>query len=292
MKQLLAVLAMLVCLSGRAAFFPNSFTTNSTGKTGNTIPSNTSDLYPLMFLLPDGTGPDRTIYFNANFLMRATNAVFGGSMSLNGRTNKLSIANDQLLLDGVAISGGTAAAPINNLYVTNLFVQNGSHNTMIISNSLTIQPVKTNLLATTSTGLVTNANYGSGISWDPTTRTLSATASGSASTWVPNAALAYSGGTNVTMDASGGTNFTLLVTNTVFMAAPSNPPGSTSTNTSWTVTFKMDGTGGYAVTWTNLFKGAQFQPLTNANAISLVTITTSPFTNGQYWLDYGIFGLQ
>ncbi len=213
------------------------------------------------------------------------------SLSLSGQTNRLTMANNQLLLDGSPIIG-TSNAPVNNFYATNFYVQNGNHNNMIVSNSFKLIPAgPSKILRTDSNTNVVAAVIGTGLAFDGTNLTTTGSSSG-ASVWIPNTALTYSGGTNITMDASGGTNFTVAVTNTIFMADPTNPPGSTSTNTSWTMTFKMDGTGGYAVTWTNKFKGIQFQPLTNANAVSMVTITTSSFTNGQYYLDYGITGLQ
>lgn len=44
------------------------------------------------------------------------------SLSLSGETNRLSIANDQLLLDGVAISGSSESAPVTNFYATTINV--------------------------------------------------------------------------------------------------------------------------------------------------------------------------
>ncbi len=180
----------------------------------------------------------------------------------------------------------------NNLVVSNLYTVNGAHNTMIITNSLTLQTVKTNVLATTSSGLVTQVNYGTGLTWTPSTLTLSASGGGGASVWVPNTALTYSGGTNLTIDGSGGTNFYALLTNTAFFATPSNIPASSTTNTSFTVFFQQNTTGTWDVTWTNAsFKwpgGSQFKPLTNASSVSWVTFTMSPFTNGIFVGDYGV----
>lgn len=219
----------------------------------------------------------------------ATNDLF---LLASGATNK-HVRYDNLknaVNSGVSnvIATNITAVTINS--TTNIVnVAKGGHVT--VENTFTLLPAGPNkLLRTDSDTNVVAATIGSGLAFDGTT--LSATGGGGASVWVPTTALTYSGGTNVTMHASGGTNFTVEVTNTTFMAAPSNPPGSSSTNTTWTVTFKMDATGGYVVTWTNLFKGPQFQPLTNANAVSMVTITTSTLTNGQYFLDYGLIGLQ
>jgi len=117
---------------------------------------------------------------------------------------------------------------------------------------------------------------------------------GGASVWVPNTALTYSGGTNLTIDGSGGTNFFVTLTNTAFFVTPSNVPASKATNTSFQVWFMQDGTGGRLVTWTNAsfkFPGgstAAFQPLTNANAVSYISFSMSPFTNGIFVADYGV----
>ncbi len=92
--------------------------------------------------------------------------------------------------------GTTETNLILNFYSqTNIYhVSKGG--TLIASNSLSIQPVKTNMLATTETGLVTNVNYGANISWDPVTRTISSTASGGGAT------------THVTTLGWSGTNLT------------------------------------------------------------------------------------
>lgn len=126
--------------------------------------------------------------------------------------------------------------------------------------------------------------------------TLTASGGGSASPWLPNTPLTYSG-TNVTIDGSGGTNFYLSVTGTTFFATPSNIPASASSNTAFTVFFKMT-TAGSEVTWTNgsfKFPGgptAAFQPDTNANAISWVNFYMSPVTNGIFVADYGVLASQ
>lgn len=297
MKKLLSLLLLLWTYeSWSQSILRNSYTTNATGRTPNVLPTSTNTIYPMMVLNPDGSGTDRQILFSEYLTLTGTNTTLGGNLSLNGRTNKLSIANNTLFLDGVQVSGGSESAPVNNFYSTNNFFVSGKGNTLIVTQALTIEAVKTNVLATTSSGLVTNANYGSGITWDPSTLTISASGGGGASTWVPVTALAYSGGTNITMSAAGSTNFTVTLTNTTFMAAPTEAPSSPTTNTSWTVTFKQDATGGRLVTWTNkfFFPGGSlgaFQPDTNANAVSMVTITTSPYTNGNYFVDYGILGL-
>lgn len=183
------------------------------------------------------------------------------------------------------LPGTTSSAPINNFYVTNLFVQNGGHNTMIITNSLTIQPVKTNVLATTSTGLVTNANYGSGISWDPTTLTISATASGSGVTTVVTP-LAYSG-TNITgfNCLTNNATYTLLLTNhCLFDASTFTGLPNTTTNLFFTLGLKQDSAGTWVPKFTNSIvawaDGVQPVIKTNANAVSYLYFHTHLFTNG------------
>jgi len=185
----------------------------------------------------------------------------------------------------------------NNLTTSNFYAVNGNHNTLIVTNALSLTSLGTNkLLRIGSNGAVTNIANGSGVltndgsggfSWV----TVSGGSSG-ASVWVPNTALTYSSGTNVTIDGSGGTNFFLNVTNTTFFVTPSNIPASSSSNTSFTVYFKMV-TAGSAVTWTNgsfKFPGnSQFQPTTNANAVSWVSFSMSPFTNGIFMSDYGVY---
>jgi len=108
-----------------------------------------------------------------------------------------------------------------------------------------------------------------------------------------NTALAYSGSTNITVDLNAGSTFYLTVTNTAFFTTPSNVPSSATTNQTIYVFFKMDGTGGYSITFTNgtfKFPGGTVPTITtNANAVSMLTLTTSPFTAGQL---YGVSTLD
>ncbi len=180
----------------------------------------------------------------------------------------------------------SASTPINDLYVTNIYSQNGSHNVMIITNSLTLQSVKTNVLATTATGLITKANYGTGIAWDPTTLTLSSTATGGgASTWVPVATLAFVT-TNVTIPLNGGTNFVVTLTNgSTGYFNFSGAPAAATTNTTFTVTAIQDGTGVRAMGWDVTvahFQGGVVPVITtNANAEDVFTISLSAKTAGK-----------
>ncbi len=201
---------------------------------------------------------------------------------------------------------------INNFYATNIFATNITvTQTITVTTNLFSIAKGGHLTISTNITIMTNASLTfSNLPWpsvmvvgangDLTNANLSGlTLSGNTLTAISASpvvtALTYSSATNVTMSAAGGTNFTLEVTNTVFMAAPLNPPGAASPQTCWTITFRENATGAHAITWTNLFKfpgGTQFQFLTNAAAVSTCTICTSPYTNGQYYVDYGILGVQ
>ena len=141
----------------------------------------------------------------------------GGSISLSGDTNRLSMAGGVLLLDGVQISA-SASAPINNWYSTNNFYVTGKGNTLIITQTLTLNYVKTNLLATDASGVVTNALYGSGISWDPATRTISSTASGGLAT--SGSAYSIVGGSAI------ATNNWVALSNAYVSAKSATPQGA------------------------------------------------------------------
>lgn len=107
MKRILTLL--LLCSMWNSVAQPvirQSFTTNSSGKTPNILATTTNTIYPLMVLNPDGSGGDRSILFSEFLTLTGTNTTLGGNLSLNGRTNKLSIASDTLFLDGVAVGGG------------------------------------------------------------------------------------------------------------------------------------------------------------------------------------------
>lgn len=145
-----------------------------------------------------------------------------GAISLSAETNKLSIANDQLLLDDVPISGGTETAPVNNFYATNIFYQSGKGNTLIITQQLTLNYMPTNILATDGSGGVTNAVIGSGLTWTPSTRTLTA----SGDTTFSNVVTLTQTGTNISqLDFSlvqNGGVFKLSLTNNGYIGAPAN----------------------------------------------------------------------
>lgn len=122
MKRFLAVLLLCSASAVAQPIMRQAATTNSTPKLPNLLPANTNPLFPLSVLDPDGTGADRSFHFTPGFSLTGSNMTVPGNLSLNGRTNRLSIANDQLLLDGVAISGSSESAPVTNFYATTINV--------------------------------------------------------------------------------------------------------------------------------------------------------------------------
>jgi hypothetical protein len=176
-------------------------------------------------------------------------------------------------------------------FITNNIFLSGKGNTLIVTQALTIQAIKTNLLATTSTGLVTNANYGTGVSWDPSTLTLSASggggSAGSTNYRSPVVTLTMTG-TNV--DAGqidwARTNqcYRLTLTNSAFFGDTvcTNVPDTNSFQ--WLqLDLVQDATGGRKVTFTNsIFAGVNgtFAITTNASAWDSCTLINSRQTNG------------
>lgn len=205
---------------------------------------------------------------------------------------------------GMVTGGSSTTIVVQTITVVtnNVQVMKGGHVT--ISNNITMVTNSTltfsnmpwpSVMVVGANGDLTNASL-SGLTLVGNTLTASGSGGG-ASVWVPNTALAYSG-SNVTIDGSGGTNFFLNLTGTTFFATPANIPASKTTNTSFSVFFQQPSTGTCLVTWTNgSFKwpggslGA-FQPDTNANAVSWVSFTMSPFTNGIFMGSYGVLGSQ
>lgn len=83
-------------------------------------------------------------------------------------------------------------------------------------------------------------------------------------------------GSNVsTVDFSAGSVFSLTATNDAYFGAPANLPG-TGFNQTAQIYVKQDATGGRAVTLTNLWN-VSGTVKTNANSVSVITVSTSPF---------------
>lgn len=252
MKHLLSIL--LLCWSWSAWAQPlqrNAATTNAGApKLPNLLPSTTSPLFPVMVENPDGSGGDRTISYIPGFTLTVTNLTVPGSLLLNGRTNRLSIANDKLLLDG---------APLASTTVTNTEI-----------NSVTLNVTTQNFhLAKGSTLVITQVAH---FAWS--TLTMS--------------------GSNVSaVNLTNSTLFKLRLTNDAFMVAPINFPGTNFGGT-YQVHVEQDGTGGRSLTLTNSSwrlsgQGASTNQVaaitTNANAVSVLTFATSPFSSS---LLYGV----
>ena len=136
-------------------------------------------------------------------------------------------------------AGSSPAAPVNNFYATNNYVQNGNHNTMIVTQYVRL----------------------------------------------PWTTLTMSGSNISSMDFAAASMFKVTLTNAGFLVAPSNLPG---TNVAQVVQVHIaqDGTGGRSLTATNgsfVINGsgtstnAVLSISTNANAISVLTLVTSPF---------------
>jgi hypothetical protein len=168
--------------------------------------------------------------------------------------------------------------------LTNMFFVSGKGNTLVITQSLTIQALKTNLVATTSTGLLTNANYGTGIAWDPSTLTISATASGD--TTGTNIVTLTQTGTNVpqldfSLVARGGA-WKLQLTNNAYIGAPANVASSPFSQ-AWLVV-QQPSTGTCFLTFTNGFwqfpEGVAPIIDTNNGAVTIYQFISDPISNG------------
>lgn len=106
-------------------------------KTGNLLPTSSNPLYPLMVESPDGSGGNRDVSVSLSFWMVSTNGYFEGPIYISGQTNRaLSIVNDQLYLNGVPVTGTSEATPILQQWISNFFAIKGSHNQVVITQTL------------------------------------------------------------------------------------------------------------------------------------------------------------
>ena len=170
-----------------------------------------------------------------------------GNLSLNGRTNRLSIANDTLLLDGVSISGSSESAPVTNFYATTINVTTQNF-TVGKGGSLTIT---NNVLFPWTTLTLTGTNV-SQMNLTNTAFKLTLTANGfiGTPTGFPSSNLLHTFQLHVLQDATGSRSLT--ITNGTFIMAGSG----TSTN---------------AVASLN----------TNAGAVTVLTFASSPFDSSK-----------
>ncbi len=229
--------------------------------------------------------PPPTTPYTRGFLI-TTNAVEAASyLNLSSGTGSTNFFSTVVITNLYASNFFATNIIVQNVTVSNLYSVNGNHNVLIVTNGITLQAVKTNVLATTSTGLITNVNYGSGLTWTPSTLTLDTASSGggSSSPWSPVTALTYST-TNVTIPVPTNilTNFLVTLTNsTTYFVAPTGLPASVSTNTTFYLFLQQDSTGVRAVSWAGNFKwpgGVAPVITTNASAIDCIVFTTSPLT--------------
>jgi len=113
MKRFLAVIALLICFSARAAIFNNSFTTNNPGQVPAPLFTTTSTLFPLMVL---NTGfSNQFIQYSPSLFMTGTNGFLRGTLNAGSGnfTNFLRLNGADVLTNapgsGITNSGtGTA----------------------------------------------------------------------------------------------------------------------------------------------------------------------------------------
>ncbi len=130
----------------------NSFTTNNPAKGPVLLSTTTSPLYPLMVLLPDGSGSDRSLQYAPNFFMSNGVAHFVGNVMLSGLTpNTLLRVDAGNLLNNViggssgALAKWTGTGTIGNSVMTDDGTTLNVNN-LNVTNSLLIGgvPVSTN----------------------------------------------------------------------------------------------------------------------------------------------------
>lgn len=186
-------------------------------------------------------------------------------------------------------TSGGGSGDVTNVYnttiITNSFFVSGKGNTLVITQQLTLQAIKTNLLSTDASGNVTTTKFGANISWDPATQTISASGGGGTS---PSYNLLTQSGTNAgTIDFSGIGNHSvwyITASNNLFFGTPSNIPTNPFT---FYVFVRQPSTGTCFVTWTNgtygFSGGSTNGPIsdTNGNHMDIWTFIVSPFTNSQ-----------
>lgn len=258
MKHLLSIL--LLCWSFEAWTQPiqrNAATTNSEPKLPNVLPTDTSPLFPLSVLNPDGSGADRRFQHTPGFFLTGTNMTTPGSLSLNGRSNLISItATNTLNFDGVPVATGSPTT-------TNTVINSTTVNSTTI-NSSTVNYH----LAKGSQLILTNDLL---FAWN---------------------VLTMSGSNVSTISLTNGLMHKLTLTNNAFINAPTDFPG-TNFGRTFQIHVAQDGTGGRTLMLTNSSwrltpNGSTNQVAaltTNANAITVLTFTTSPFSSS---LLYGV----
>jgi len=227
-----------------------------------------------------GINSGATLTFNTD-----GTATHSGGLGLSAQTNRLTIVNNALLLDGIPIGGTSETNVNNNFYTTNVFFVTGKGNTLIITQALTLNYVKTNLLSTDANGLVTTTKFGANISWDPATQTISA--SGGGDTTGTNVVTLTQTGTNLTaqMDFSlvqNGGVFKIVLTNNLYVSVPTSV-ATTPFRKAWFMA-QQPSTGTCYINFTNGFfaysEGSAPVNDTNAGSVTIYEMVSDVFTNG------------
>jgi hypothetical protein len=153
-------------------------------------------------------------------------------------------------------SGGGATNPVNNFYSTNNFYVTGKGNTLVVTQQLTLNYIKTNLLATDASGNVTTAKYGANITWDPATQTISSSGGSSANVNGTNlTTLNLTNSATVTWAVAGGSNVTAI--------AAAGTGDTTATNI---VTLTQTGTNAAQMDFSLVARGGVFKLALTNNA--------------------------
>lgn len=304
MKRFLAIL--LLCWSWNAwtqPFLRNSLNTNNLGTNLVWDPSGTtltmSGSGPQYVLHNTAGGANQKRFYLASVANRLEmvwvsdngassltlgsfdtngNFVINGYAGFSGQTNRLTMASGQLLLDGSPISGGGGSVFVNGTNVTNPNIIDGGNTTWAIQSG---------------TNVVSTANATNDVTYNSITvqsNTFNVAKGGSLTitnfTRYAYATLTLSG-TNVSaISLTNSSAFKLTLTTNAFFGVPTDLPG---TNFQQTIQIHViqDSTGGRTVTFTNSsWNLAATDPSTNAvpvistnaNAVTLFTFSTSPFT--------------
>ncbi len=258
MKKLLSILILvLLCGTAQAAFVPNSFDTNALAP--NLVWNNTSKI---MEFHNGGFGISMSLDSTTGDLLLKG---ISGKLGLSGTTNRLSIVNDTLYLDGVAVGGSTSTNYYSTIITTNLTVLNS----LTVSNiSVTNITVQNNL--TVSNLYSVNGNHA-----------LLIVTNAVRMPWVTQTLT----GTNVAqIDLNAGSMFRVYLAANAYFGTVANHPG-TNTSQSIQIALIQDGTGSRTVTMTNTTwflngSGSTTNAVpslnTNANGITILSFVTHP----------------
>src|SRR2546430_2119865 len=169
--------SLLLCASAvtQAPLAHNSFTTNAPGKTPPLLTTSTSPLYPLMVLLPDGSGADRTVAWAPQFFMSNGVAHFTGLINdtaLSGNTLLRIDAGKNInnMIGGSpgALAKWTSTGLIGNSVMTDDGTSINVNN-LAVSNQLALQWLSNVIPRINGSGQVSGTTIGSNLSFDGVT---------------------------------------------------------------------------------------------------------------------------